>query len=418
MVALPAKTHSMTAAPAGVRSATAQLFSNNLSSTTAVPITVLLIAGKSSNAQLVQDTLLTYGSAYKVLHTASIKQATDLLKSMHTITIILSDITLPDAHGVTTFQLLKKVAAELPVVFFTSGDDEGLAASALQKGAEDYLLKGQFDSATLERSMHYAIERKKFQNEMQVAKDKARTLRLKAKALKEKSAQLQELNDVKDDFILLASHQLRTPATGVKQYISMLRENYFGKLNAQQKHMLDIAHESNERQLRIVDDLLKVANADSSQFQLHKQEADIVALLKHVIGNQLEKFNAKHQQITLKSYRNKVVLAVDTAQMRMVFESLIDNANRYTPEGKNVYVRIYQKDGRTAIDVKDEGVGIHKKDLSKLFQKFTRITNPLSLVVGGSGLGLYWVKRIITMHGGSVRVWSALGKGSIFTVII
>ena len=102
----------------------------------------------------------------------------------------------------------------------------------------------------------------------------------------------------------------------------------------------------------------------------------------------------------------------------MVLENLIDNASKYTHSGKNISVTLSKRAASVRIAIKDEGVGIDDENLSQLFQKFSRVDNDLSVLVGGSGLGLYWSKKIIELHHGSISVTSTPGKGSTFTVII
>ena len=102
----------------------------------------------------------------------------------------------------------------------------------------------------------------------------------------------------------------------------------------------------------------------------------------------------------------------------MVLENLIDNASKYTFEGKNITVSVSHSRGRTSIAVSDEGVGMNPEDQEKVFQKFNRLDNPLSVKVGGTGLGLYWAKKIIDLHGGTIDIASKPGEGSTFTVCL
>lgn len=236
--------------------------------------------------------------------------------------------------------------------------------------------------------------------------------------LKAQQEELVEINRTKDEFISLASHQLRTPATGVKQYIGMLLEGYGDKLNPNQVRMLKTAYESNERQLNIIDDLLKVAHIDAGKVSLRKQKIDLVWLLQDTIDEQADTFRRKNQQITFKHTAKSMTAYIDAERMRMVLENLIDNASKYTPEGKKITVILDKSARDITISVKDEGVGIAKRDIPRLFQKFSRINNTLSASVGGTGLGLYWAHKIVLLHNGSISVQSTVRKGSTFTITI
>lgn len=237
-------------------------------------------------------------------------------------------------------------------------------------------------------------------------------------ALTEQRQQLMALNKAKDDFISLASHQLRTPATGVKQYVGMLLEGYVGNLSKEQQDMLHYAYASNERQLNIVDDLLKVAHIDAGQVTLFKEKTDIAQLLRDVLREQHSKFKSRSQRVVYDRPDSKVMAMIDRSRLRMVLENLVDNASKYTPEGKKITVKISEqpKTKKVVISVKDEGVGIAEEDFNRLFQKFSRLDNVLSQAVGGSGLGLYWVKKVVDLHEGTIKVKSTVDKGTTFTI--
>jgi PAS domain S-box-containing protein len=238
-------------------------------------------------------------------------------------------------------------------------------------------------------------------------------------ALQEQHAQLVALNQAKDEFISLASHQLRTPATGVKQYLGMLLGDFAGELTADQRELTQHAYDSNERQLSVVTDLLSVAQADAGKIDLHKQDVDLVHLINGILDEQSSKFIDRRQTVTFRHEAAESIARIDKGRMRMVLENLVDNASKYTHEGKKIRVTLTGlTNGKVRIAIKDEGVGISKEDAGNIFNKFIRADNPLSDVVGGSGLGLYLVKKIVELHDGTVRVTSTLGKGSTFTVTL
>ncbi len=234
--------------------------------------------------------------------------------------------------------------------------------------------------------------------------------------LTEQRARLMEINQSKDEFISLASHQLRTPATGVKQYIGMLLEGYCGELTDPQKRLLTTAHESNERQLNIVNDLLNVAQVDAGKITLIKRPTDLIAMLKDIIKEQADTFKGRRQKITIQNKTLHPVIQADEDRLRMVLENIIDNASKYSTSGSTITINLRETKTNLLIKIADNGVGIAPEDYSKLFKKFSRIENSLSNAVSGSGLGLYWAQQIINLHAGTITVTSKVGKGSIFTV--
>ncbi|MDB5181636.1 MAG: hypothetical protein JWP13_399 [Candidatus Saccharibacteria bacterium] len=237
--------------------------------------------------------------------------------------------------------------------------------------------------------------------------------------LTEQRRQLVEINKAKDEFISLASHQLRTPATGVKQYLAMILEGYASvPVPDEIRSMIEIAYESNERQLKIVDDLLKVAYVDAGKIRLEEEKYDMVRLLKDVVREHDSVIRGRKQKVAWANKPSQGTVYIDVHLMRMVLENIIDNASKYSPEGKTITLDVEATKKHLIVSIKDEGVGIGEEDCKNLFKKFSRIDNPLSAIVGGTGLGLYWAKQVIELHKGKIAVKSEVGKGSTFTIKI
>jgi PAS domain S-box-containing protein len=236
--------------------------------------------------------------------------------------------------------------------------------------------------------------------------------------LKKQRAQLVTINNAKDEFISIASHQLRTPASAVKQYVGLLLEGYVGELSDMQLKMVKAAYDSNQRQLGIIEALLRVAQVDAGKITPIKRTCDIVQLLEDIVREQQVKFTRRQQRLTYEHPQIPLIASVDQRLLRMVIENLIDNASKYSSDGKMVAVILRRKRTAIALQICDEGVGISVPDQSKLFQKFLRLSNPMSSLVSGSGLGLYWAKKIIDLHGGTITVESKEGKGSTFTITL
>lgn len=227
---------------------------------------------------------------------------------------------------------------------------------------------------------------------------------------------LVELNRSKDEFISIASHQLRTPATGVKQYVGMLLEGFAGELTPKQERLLEKAYENNERQLKIVTDLLRVAQVDAGKVVLRKSKVKLNAFIDDVIRDHHSVFSDRHQTIRYQPLHPDVTIMIDEASVRMVLENLIDNASKYSEEHTHVEVVARDEKGTVTINVRDEGVGIDPEGRARLFEKFSRINNPLSMKVGGTGLGLYWAKKIVDLHGGKITYRSHASGGTTFSI--
>lgn len=225
-----------------------------------------------------------------------------------------------------------------------------------------------------------------------------------------------ELEQAKEEFVSLASHQLRTPATGVKAYISMLLDGYAGDLNERQYEFLSKVSETNERQLQIVNDMLNVARVDSGHIIPEMISIDLKQLLRDVVDEQRHTITERKQDLEVIMSEMPVEAVLDPKLIRMALENFVSNASKYTPEKGVIKVTLRKSENRALMCISDTGVGIARSDLAKIFKRFSRIDNPLSTKRGGTGLGLYLAQNIILLHHGLVKVESQPEKGTTFYV--
>ena len=312
--------------------------------------------------------------------------------------LYLIDYRLGARSGLDLLEATAALKRPEPFIVLTGASDQEVERQAMKWGAADYLVKGTFTAELLARSLLYALQRKRIEEQ--------------------RLQHLIDVNRAKDEFISLASHQLRTPATGVKQYVGMLLQGFAGDITGMQHDMLIKAYESNERQLQIVSDLLRVARVDAGRVRLVVKPVDLGRLIDDVLKEQQNTFIERQQRVDFKRPAKVLWAAADIGHLRMVLENIIDNASKYSPDGKVITITIHQDARQYRVAIKDRGVGISRKDHQKLFQKFSRIDNPLSTLVGGTGLGLYWAKRIVDLHGGDIEVASSRGRGTTFTICL
>ncbi|HSX36355.1 MAG TPA: CHASE domain-containing protein [Patescibacteria group bacterium] len=233
--------------------------------------------------------------------------------------------------------------------------------------------------------------------------------------------QIQKEHDLelaKDELLSLASHQLRTPATGVKQYLGMVLQGFVGKIPINQREILEKAYASNDRQLQVINEILHLAKIDAGRIVLARRKTNIVELVSDVVQEQRPDIvQAKHTLIK-KMPKQAINLAIDAHMVRMAIENLLSNAIKYTPRNGTIAVTIRQTRHAVTISIDDNGVGIAEEDFNKLFKQFSRLPNEMSQQVGGTGVGLYLAKHLIELHGGTVKVTSRLHEGAIFTVTL
>ncbi|HEV7453691.1 MAG TPA: ATP-binding protein, partial [Candidatus Saccharimonadales bacterium] len=241
-------------------------------------------------------------------------------------------------------------------------------------------------------------------------------LRSRSQELAVQKEQAVEL--AKDELLSLASHQLRTPATGVKQYLGMVLQGFAGRIPAAQKTLLEKAYASNDRQLSVINEILHLAKIDSGRIVLAKQPTDLNSLIEDIINEQRPDFAEASHRLLLKLPKKPLIATVDGHTLRMAIENILSNAIKYTPAGGEISVRMRHDDTTIYIRIKDTGVGIAQSDIEKLFKQFSRLPNEMSLRVGGTGIGLYLAKHLVELHDGHIELTSQPGSGSIFTIVL
>jgi signal transduction histidine kinase len=226
------------------------------------------------------------------------------------------------------------------------------------------------------------------------------------------------LDKAKDEFVSLASHQLRTPATGVKTILATLSSGDIGPLNPRQAYFLRRATESNDRGLQIIEDLLNVAKADAGRLVLNATTFNLDELLGAIVAEQKAAIEAKHITLRIKQPDLPVTITADRDKLYMAIGNLLDNARKYTPESGTITLSLSAKPHQFRVTVADTGVGIAPADISHIFDRFQRTGEAEKDHVEGTGLGLYLVRSVVELHGGSIKATSRRDHGSKFVMII
>ena len=232
------------------------------------------------------------------------------------------------------------------------------------------------------------------------------------------NSQLRELDQAKDEFISMASHQLRTPLTTVKGYISMLDDGDFGKLTKEQKQSIELALDGSNRMARLIDDLLNISRMEAGKFYIDARKVDLSKLVSEEV--KALQFMAKSQKVIIR-YKAPTkaipLINLDENKTRQVVMNILDNAIHYSqpPKGGGVVeVSLLHSGGSVSYIVKDNGIGVPRDQQSMLFTKMFRAKNAKDMRPDGTGLGLYMVKRVVEDQGGKVLFESKYGKGSLF----
>lgn len=233
--------------------------------------------------------------------------------------------------------------------------------------------------------------------------------------LRSSNRRLRHLDATKDEFMSIASHQLRTPLTSIKGYVSMILDGDLGKVSPAQKKVLKEAFDSSERMVNLISDFLNVSRLQTGKFVIDHVETNLEELVLHEVENLQQ--GAKSREITLVAKPPKKSLPplyIDDIKVRQVVMNFIDNALYYTKEKGTVTVSVAQRNGFAEVRVTDTGIGVPLKEQEQLFTKFFRATNAHKRRPDGTGVGLFLAKKVIDGHGGEIIFESKENKGSTF----
>lgn len=235
-----------------------------------------------------------------------------------------------------------------------------------------------------------------------------------ANRLRVANHKLKELDRVKDEFLSMASHQLRTPLTTIKGYLSMILEGDAGVVTPTQKEFVGYAFEGSKRMVSLISDLLNVSRLAAGRFLIEPLPTDMTAVVADEVRQLQTHADAKGLKLVFEPPVELIPeIEIDENKTRQVIMNFIDNAIYYTADG-SVTVRLRQHDGLIEFRVTDTGIGVPKVARKKLFSKFFRADNAQSARPDGTGLGLYLAKRVVEDQGGTIIFDSIEGQGSTF----
>ncbi len=232
--------------------------------------------------------------------------------------------------------------------------------------------------------------------------------------LKQSNAKLMALDEAKDDFVSMASHQLRTPLTSVKGYVSMVLEGDAGEINDLQKKLLTQSFFSSQRMVYMIADLLNVSRLRTGKFLISRTPVNLAEVVEQELRQLYETAVSRNLKLTYKKPKNFPEVMLDETKTRQIIMNFVDNAIYYTPAGGHIEVLLADKDNRIELRVVDNGIGVPKNERSHLFTKFYRAGNARKARPDGTGLGLFMAKKVIVAQGGTLIFDSVENKGSTF----
>ncbi|PIW92176.1 MAG: hypothetical protein COZ89_01370, partial [Candidatus Nealsonbacteria bacterium CG_4_8_14_3_um_filter_37_23] len=313
---------------------------------------------------------------------------------------------------------MKRIEAALCLPLFIEEKIVGMIVLGNKLSGEPYSTQDIELLTNLANQASIALQNARLYSEVKgFSKKLEREVEKATKELKEAYEKLKNLDRAKSEFISIASHQLRTPLAAIKGYISMFLEGTYGKLSEKIKEPMENVYKSNERLIKLVNDLLNVSRIETGKIKLELQKTSIEDVISNII-NEL-KIEAEKKNIYLKWQEPKKPLPeilVDRDKIRQVILNLIDNAIRYTNKG-GIRIIYQTANKKCQIIIADTGEGMTREEILHLFESFSRGGAGTQFYSEGAGLGLYVAKKFVEMHKGKIWVESpGKGKGSTFYI--
>ena len=232
--------------------------------------------------------------------------------------------------------------------------------------------------------------------------------------LRKTNEKLKALDEAKDDFVSMASHQLRTPLTSVKGNISLVLDGDAGKITDLQRQLLEQAFTSSQRMVFLIADLLNVSRLKTGKFVIERSAVDLADIVEEEVNQLVDTAKSRHLTLTYEKPEDISLLMIDETKTRQVIMNFVDNAIYYTPAGGKIDVVLSETPSSVECRVIDNGIGVPLRERPHLFTKFYRADNARKARPDGTGLGLFMAKKVIVAEGGAIIFDSEEGKGSTF----
>ena len=366
--------------------------------------TVLIVDDSPEDCEVYRRYLLRDQEYQYTVITAGLGQE-GLALSQQPLDIVLLDYLLPDLTGLEFLAQLKAHQHPLPVVIVTGEGNEAIAVQSMKMGAQDYVVKEQITPESLRSTVNGAIEIARLQSQLQAQ------VRLEQAA----RAEAETANRVKDEFLAVLSHELRSPLTPILGWSRLLQNN---RLNATETAYALATIERNAKlQVELIEDLLDVSRILQGKLSLRLAPVSLPFVISAAVETVQSTAEAKNIQLQLDLDDPIAPTNGDVTRLQQVFWNLLSNAVKFTPNGGQVTVELRQIGQLAQIRVIDTGSGIDPQFLPHVFEYFQQEDGSTTRRFGGLGLGLAIVRRIVELHGGTVKAESqGEAQGATFIV--
>jgi signal transduction histidine kinase len=373
---------------------------------------VLLIEDNLGDGELVRQALLDSQRPYELKQAFDLSSALELLDEWSP-EVALVDLCLKDSRGLETLASVHDWAPELPIVVLTGLNDEQNALAALDNGAQDYLVKGEFTPQLLDRSIRYSLQRQRLATENLRMLDQ---LAAAQSSLEQKNRRLAEMYDTAHQFVDNVSHEFRSPLTVVKEFNWIVRNGLAGPVTPKQIEFLDIVARRIDDLALLVDDLLDMGRIEAGILGVRRKECHLDDICQEAWPQLEQKAEYKNIVLELAVPHELPSAYCDPEKIGRVLVNLAINAVKFTPDhGKvMIWARTAEKPGYLQIGVTDSGPGMDPQTLQLVFERFHQNLAGRRAGIKGFGLGLSIAKELVQLNLGEMFVESTPGAGSTF----
>ena len=359
----------------------------------------ILIVDDSTTIRMFLRAVLTQTGA-NVDDAADGESALAKVQSNPSYDLIMLDLILPDIDGIEVLHRLRTLDNTTAVVVLTGMGGIKSATAAVREGADGYMEKKDLALGSDHTEFCYALEQAMEHRAGLVAQ--------------------RQLQQFKTDFYSMITHDLRNPAGGVLLALQLLTWDNADNLTRNQKDLISLATQAAQQLNNLINDYLDFAKIDAGFLRIEPAQIEISAILDSALQLLSVQAQTRGQQLSVFTPPTPVYAWGDGQRLKQVFENLISNAIKYTPEGGRIDVTLTDGDDWVTVEIKDNGLGISPAQMAELFSKYHRGTSQSVRAIRGTGLGLYVVKEIVEAHGGTITAQSEgiPGKGSRFTLRI
>lgn len=362
---------------------------------------VLLVEDDLADAYVVERQLARSDRGrYEVTRCDRIAHALDSMADSD-YDVVLLDLGLPDGRDTANVSRILEADLHVPIIVLTGLADDARALDAVRRGAQEYLVKGEFDENLLLQTIRHAIERQRLIQELHEAN--------------------QRENEVKDRFLSHVSHELRTPLTAIYHFVTILRDGLAGDLSSQQTEYLGVVHRNVEQLKQMIADLMEVTRIKNDKVQLDRSLVAVTEVASEAIDAIAKRATEKAVQVDLIANRRVAPVAGDPVRLKQVFLNLLENAVKFTPENGKVTVSVNPLDtpaGGVEILVEDSGCGLPEGECERVFSNLYQDERGQTGSRQGLGLGLFITKEIVSRHGGEISAANRPEGGARFRVTV